>query len=57
MEELRCIFGSSGQQCIAAGDEDLALWSKSKKKVDKGARQGPRWGPSQRRVVVGKRET
>ena len=37
-EDLRCISGSSGQQRIFEGDEDLALWSKGKKKVDKGAR-------------------
>ena len=43
-EELRCISGSSGQQQISKGDEDLALWSKGKKKVGKGARQGPKMG-------------
>jgi hypothetical protein len=41
-EELRC--GSSGQQRIYEGDEDLSLWSKGKKKVGKGARQGPKMG-------------
>jgi hypothetical protein len=27
---------------LSEGDEDLALWSKGKKKVGKGARQGPK---------------
>jgi hypothetical protein len=39
---MRC--GSSGQQRISEGDEDLSLWSKGKKKVGKGARQGPKMG-------------
>jgi hypothetical protein len=26
------------------GDEDLDLWTKSKKKTDRGARQGPKGG-------------
>jgi hypothetical protein len=43
-EELRCSSGSSGQQQISEGDEDLALWTKGKKKVSKGARQGPKMG-------------
>jgi hypothetical protein len=43
-EELRCSFGSSGHQRISKGDEDLALWTKGKKKVGKGARQGPKGG-------------
>jgi hypothetical protein len=30
--------------CIVEGDEDLALWSKGKKKVDKGTKQGPKGG-------------
>ena len=56
-EELRCSSGSSGQQRISEGDEDLALWSKGKKKVGKGARQGPKMGAKPReRVAVGRRE-
>jgi hypothetical protein len=43
-EELRCSSGSSGQQRISEGDEDPALWTKGKKKVGKGARQGPKRG-------------
>jgi hypothetical protein len=43
-EELRCNSGSSGQQRIAEGDEGLALWTKGKKKVGKGARQGHKMG-------------
>jgi hypothetical protein len=43
-EELRCISRSSGLQCISEGDEDLALWTKGKKKTDRGARQGPKGG-------------
>ena len=43
-EELRCNLGSSGQQCTSDGDEDLALWTKGKKKTDKGVRQGPKGG-------------
>jgi hypothetical protein len=43
-EELRCSYGSSGQQRIVEGDEDLSLWSKGKKKVGKGARQSPKMG-------------
>jgi hypothetical protein len=35
------------------GDEDLALWSKGKKKINEGVRQGP----SHRRVAVGRRRT
>ena len=42
--ELRCSLESSRQQRISQGDEDLALWKKGKKKVDKGARQGPKRG-------------
>jgi hypothetical protein len=41
---LRCSSGSSGQERIFEGDEDLALWSKGKKKVGKGAQQGPKMG-------------
>jgi hypothetical protein len=37
-EELRCSSGSSGQQHISEGDEDISLWTKGKKKTGKGAR-------------------
>jgi hypothetical protein len=43
-EELRCSSGSSGQQHMPEGDEDLTLWSKGKKKIGEGARQGPKRG-------------
>jgi hypothetical protein len=43
-EELRCSSGSSGQQHVAEGEEDLALWTKGKKKTGQGARQGPKRG-------------
>jgi hypothetical protein len=43
-EEMRCILESSGKQQISQGDEDISLWTKGKKKVDKGARQGPKRG-------------
>jgi hypothetical protein len=45
-EELRCNSGSSGQQHMLGGDEDLALWLKGKKKIREGARQGPKGGVS-----------
>jgi hypothetical protein len=41
-EELRCNSGSSGQQRISKGDEDISLWTKGKKKVGKGAQRGPK---------------
>jgi hypothetical protein len=53
-EELRCSSESSGQQCITEGDEDLALWSKGKKKVGKGARQGPKRGAKPQQSGNGK---
>jgi hypothetical protein len=37
-EETRLTLESSGQQRIIQGDEDLALWTKSKKKTDRGVR-------------------
>jgi hypothetical protein len=43
-EQLRCGSGSSGKHRIAEGDEDLVLWSKGKKKVDKGTKKGPKGG-------------
>jgi hypothetical protein len=43
-EDLRCNSGSSGQQRISEGDDDLSLWTKGKKKTGKGARQGPKGG-------------
>jgi hypothetical protein len=41
-EEMRCISEYLGQHQIPHGDEDLALWTKRKKKTDIGARQGPK---------------
>jgi hypothetical protein len=43
-EETRLTSETSGQQQTLQGDEDLYLWTKGKKKVDKGARQGPKFG-------------
>jgi hypothetical protein len=43
-EETRLTLESSGQQRITQGDDDLALWTKGKKKTDIGARQGPKGG-------------
>jgi hypothetical protein len=43
-KELRCSYGSSGQHRISEGDEDLVIWSKEKKKVGKGTKQGPKGG-------------
>jgi hypothetical protein len=53
-EELRCIFGSLGQEHISEGDEDLALWTKGKKKTGKGARQGPNGGAKPQQSGNGK---
>jgi hypothetical protein len=41
---LRGNSGSSGQQQISKGDENLSLWTKGKKKVGKSTRQGPKMG-------------
>jgi hypothetical protein len=43
-EETRLTSETPGQQQTPQGDEDLALWTKGKKKVDKGARLGPKFG-------------
>jgi hypothetical protein len=43
-EETTLISETSGQQQTLQGDEDLALWTKGKKKVSKGGRQGPKFG-------------
>jgi hypothetical protein len=43
-----------GQQRISQGDEDLALWTKSKKKTDRGARQGPKGGAKPQQSGGGK---
>jgi hypothetical protein len=48
-EETRLVEEASGQrqqqqQQSGQGDEDLALWTKGKKKVDRGGRQGPKFG-------------
>jgi hypothetical protein len=53
-EEFRCNSGSSGQQCILEGDEDLALWTKGKKKIDGGARKGPKGGAKSQQSGRGK---
>jgi hypothetical protein len=43
-EETRLTSEASGQQQTLQGDEDLALWTKGKKKVSKGGREGPKFG-------------
>jgi hypothetical protein len=44
-EETRLVAEASGQQQQSVpGDEDLALWTKGKKKTDRGGRQGPKFG-------------
>jgi hypothetical protein len=45
-EETRLAAKASGQrqQQIGQGEEDLALWSKGKKKADRGDRQVPKFG-------------
>jgi hypothetical protein len=45
-EEIRLAAEASGQrqQQIGQGEEDLALWTKGKKKADRGGRQGPKLG-------------
>jgi hypothetical protein len=50
-EEIRLTAESSGQrqQQSGQGGEDLALWTKGKKKVDRGGRQGPKTGGQQQR--------
>jgi hypothetical protein len=54
-EELRCNSGSLGQQRISEGNEDLALWTKGKRKVGKGARQGPKMGAKPQESGVGQK--
>jgi hypothetical protein len=47
-EETRLAAEASGQQQqqqqSGQGDEDLALWTKGKKKTGRGGRQGPKFG-------------
>jgi hypothetical protein len=46
-EEIRLAVEASGQQAakqIGQGEEDLALWTKGKKKASRGGRQGPKFG-------------
>jgi hypothetical protein len=45
-EETRLVAKASGQhqQQTVQGNEDHALWTKGKKKTDRGGRQGPRFG-------------
>jgi hypothetical protein len=50
-EEIRLTAESSGQrqQQSGQGGEDLALWTKGKKKAGRGGRQGPKTGGQQQR--------
>jgi hypothetical protein len=44
-EETRLVAKTSGQQQqLVPGDEDLALWTKGKKKTGRGGRKGPKFG-------------
>jgi hypothetical protein len=46
-EEIRLAVEASGQQQqqqTVPGEEDLALWTKGKKKTDRGGWQGPKFG-------------
>jgi hypothetical protein len=43
-EEIRLAAEASGQQQTVSGDEELALWTKGKKKTGRGGRQGPKFG-------------
>ena len=43
-EETRLTSENYGQQQTLQGDEDLALWTKGKKKTDKGGRHGLKFG-------------
>jgi hypothetical protein len=45
-EEIRLVAEAFGQrqQQSGQGDDDLALWTKGKKKADCGGRQGPKFG-------------
>jgi hypothetical protein len=45
-EEIQLAAQASGQQQqqIGQGEEDLSLWTKGKKKVGQGGRQGPKFG-------------
>jgi hypothetical protein len=44
-EEIWLAVEASGQQQqIGQGEEDLALWTKGKKKVNRGGQQGPKFG-------------
>jgi hypothetical protein len=51
---MRLTSESSGQQQITQGDEDLALWTKGKKKTGRGARQGPKGGAKPQQSGGGK---
>jgi hypothetical protein len=55
-EELRCSSGSSGQQHMPKGDDDLSLWSKGKKKIKEDARQGPKGGTQPQESSDGKKK-
>jgi hypothetical protein len=50
-EEIRLASESSGQrqQQSGQGDEELALWTKGKKKTGRGGQQGPKTGGQQQR--------
>ena len=43
-EETRLISETSRLEQTLQGDEDLALWTKGKKKTGRGGQQGPKFG-------------
>jgi hypothetical protein len=51
---MRLTSESSGQQRITQGDEDLALWTKGKKNMGRGARKGAKGGTKPEWSGVGK---
>jgi hypothetical protein len=51
---MRLTLESLVQQQITQGDEDLSLWNKGKKNIDKGAIQGSKGGAKQQLSGGGK---
>jgi hypothetical protein len=49
-EEIRLVAEASRQRQSGQGDEDLALWTKGKKKVGRGVDRVPSLGPHHRGV-------
>jgi hypothetical protein len=43
-EEIRLVAKAYGQQQTVSGEESLTLWTKGKKNIGHGGRQGPKFG-------------